>query len=318
MGIDGVRRLRHWGAVLGAGMALVLTPGPAGATTFSISGTVTSAATGQPLGNVCVGVYDSGGTFVGGNVTAADGTYGVAPGLPTGNYRVQFSGCQPSTQSYATTWYSSKATEGAATPVPVQGGQTTPNIDQALAAGGSIKGKVVADQLGRPPLANVCVQATEGAFHWTGFSGTDGTYVIVGLNTGSYTVEFNACGSPTAPYRVQWYDHQSLQADATPVAVTVGRTTRHIDGALLRLPPAPVITHISPTSGPVGTVVTISGRHLAMATQVAFDDGVWPVTPLTDTVSQITVSVPNRSASGVLEVTTPSGSTTSLETFTVT
>jgi hypothetical protein len=78
----------------------------------------------------------------------------------------------------------------------------------------------------------------------------------------------------------------------------------------------PTITSFSPTSGPVGTPVTVTGTNLTGATAIRFNG----VSASIGTVSatQITTTVPSGATSGPISVTTPGGTATSPGTFTVT
>jgi RHS repeat-associated protein len=79
----------------------------------------------------------------------------------------------------------------------------------------------------------------------------------------------------------------------------------------------PVITGFAPTSGPVGTLVTITGTGFAPGpTQVAFNGVAGVVRTLTAT--EITTTVPIEARSGPVSVTTPRGVATSAQPFTVT
>src|SRR5207245_526827 len=80
---------------------------------------------------------------------------------------------------------------------------------------------------------------------------------------------------------------------------------------------APTITSFTPTSGPVGTNVTISGTNFTGATVVTFN-GVRadPFTVTSATAIQDTV--PTGATTGTLSVTTPGGTATSASAFTVT
>ena len=78
----------------------------------------------------------------------------------------------------------------------------------------------------------------------------------------------------------------------------------------------PTIKTISPTSGPVGTVVTITGTGLTQTTKVTF--GGKTGTFIVNSDSQITATVPSTATTGKIVVTTPGGTATSSATFTVT
>ena len=81
-------------------------------------------------------------------------------------------------------------------------------------------------------------------------------------------------------------------------------------------PSPPTIVSFSPTSGPVGAVVIITGTNFSGATQVAFNGVVAGFT--VDSNTQISATVPSGAATGKISVTTPGGSVTSANDFTVT
>jgi len=80
--------------------------------------------------------------------------------------------------------------------------------------------------------------------------------------------------------------------------------------------PAPTISGFSPTSGPVGTVVTVTGTNLSGASSVTFNNQAASFSVITST--QINATVPNCSSSGQVRVTTAGGTATSSGSFTVT
>ena len=81
--------------------------------------------------------------------------------------------------------------------------------------------------------------------------------------------------------------------------------------------PAPTITSFTPTSGPVGTTVTVTGTGFTGVTAVMFN-GVAATTFAATNDTTITAKVPTGATTGTIAVTTPGGSVTSAETFTVT
>ena len=78
----------------------------------------------------------------------------------------------------------------------------------------------------------------------------------------------------------------------------------------------PVISSFSPTSGPVGTSVTITGQSFTGATSVSFG-GIKATSFTVNSDSQITATVPTGARTGRIFVTTPSGTVSSAGTFTV-
>jgi hypothetical protein len=79
----------------------------------------------------------------------------------------------------------------------------------------------------------------------------------------------------------------------------------------------PVISSIAPTSGPVGTQVTITGTGLTGTTKVTFG-GVKTTTFSVDSGTQITAILPTGAKTGKIAVITPGGTASSKAIFTVT
>jgi hypothetical protein len=71
----------------------------------------------------------------------------------------------------------------------------------------------------------------------------------------------------------------------------------------------PTITSISPTAGPVGTVVTVNGTGFTGATAVKFNGTAAGFT--VNSATQLTATVPAGATSGSITVTTPAGTATS-------
>ena len=78
----------------------------------------------------------------------------------------------------------------------------------------------------------------------------------------------------------------------------------------------PTITSFSPSSGPVGTVVTIKGTNLLGATKVTFNGVKGTVTE--DTATKLKVKVPIGATTGKIKVVTPDGSVKTATAFSVT
>jgi len=81
--------------------------------------------------------------------------------------------------------------------------------------------------------------------------------------------------------------------------------------------PASTLTAFTPGSGPVGTVVTITGTNFTGSTAVAFN-GTAAASFTVNSATQITATVAAGSTSGSISVTTPGGTVTSATSFTVT
>lgn len=78
----------------------------------------------------------------------------------------------------------------------------------------------------------------------------------------------------------------------------------------------PVISSFTPTSGPVGTPVTITGTGLTGATKVTFG-GVKATVFTVTSGTQVTATVPTGALTGKVKITTAGGTATSSGTFTV-
>lgn len=119
------------------------------------------------------------------------------------------------------------------------------------------------------------------------------------------------CSSPQA--------YSSLAVGTHSFLVTVGNSGGSNSAAfswtVTSPTPAPTVSGISPTSGPAGTSVTISGSGFSGATGVTFN-GV-PASFTVASPSSITTTVPAGATTGPMVVTGPAGSA-SAGTFTVT
>lgn len=204
----------------------------------SISGTVTGLATGKPVAEVCVdatsadGAYGEG--YLGGTVTAADGTYTVT-GLAADSYDVHFSPCGAASRRYFQEYYDGSSYQASATPVSVSAGENTTGIDATLKRGTTISGTVTAAATGRP-AEGVCVTAFVpggGAGAREATTSFEGTYTIEGLPPGTYNVKFSSC-ERSAGYVAQFYDGASSLASATAVKVTHEEEVEGINATLAK------------------------------------------------------------------------------------
>jgi hypothetical protein len=82
--------------------------------------------------------------------------------------------------------------------------------------------------------------------------------------------------------------------------------------------PTPMISSFSPTSGPVGTSVTINGTGFTGATAVTFGGVSAGTFSVNGAGTRITAIVPSGAVTGKITVTTPGGTATSATNFTVT
>ncbi len=162
----------------------------------SITGVVRGPS-GKPLANICViGVSTRGAgvVFIGGGIgptTNSRGAYRIS-GLAPGRYDVEFIPCSVNSR-YPDQWYRGRYSQSSATPVTVRPAATTSGIDATMTLGGTISGRVVSSA--GKPLKNICVFAYDSSFSQfgSGTTGKSGRYTMVGVATGSYSIEFSPC-----------------------------------------------------------------------------------------------------------------------------
>jgi hypothetical protein len=125
-------------------------------------------------------------------------------------------------------------------------------------------------------------------------------------NAGSFTVVNDTTITATVPNDATDGRIKVRNADGTATSSTAFNVTQA----------PPTITSFNPTSGPIGTSVTITGTRFTGATDVEFDDhnaGTFTV----NSGTQITATVPAGATTGPISVTTPGGTATSTSNFQV-
>ncbi|WP_353712913.1 carboxypeptidase regulatory-like domain-containing protein [Arthrobacter sp. K5] len=191
----------------------------------SISGHLTAAA-GVELGYVTVSVHSGSGKQYSSGRIGADGTY-LVRGLPSGSYKVRFSG---SYSGALEQWYSGAASAETATPVTLAEGQDLASVDATLVKGASISGTVTAPAGVDLNSLSVSVQSSDGSSWSNGNVEFNGSYTLRGLAAGSYKVRFSGYNSGTL---TQWYSGASSSESATPVILAEGQDLTGIDAALV-------------------------------------------------------------------------------------
>ena len=229
----------------------------AGAT---ISGTVTSAATGQPVREVEACAIVVGEGFAGCAATATNGTYTIerlAPGEYEVYFYAEYTGQNLLSQKYA------------GGTITLGTGEARTGINAALQTGGQIQG-TVRSAATNSGLAGVKVCLTEAAALRTLgclSTGSSGAYGFYGVWSASFKVVFSpelsdligaeASEYPESEeefrdsYPTQWWNGQGSFAAATPISVTAPATVTGID-ALLGTPPTS--TPATTSSPPVTAV----------------------------------------------------------------
>ena len=210
----------------------------------SISGTVVTAngtSTPTPIEGVQVFAEREQGGGGNGAVTGPDGTY-LIDALPAGKYRI---GVFAPDLGLANEFYDDKKEWHLADLVTVNTGTTTPSIDFALGAGGTISGTVTDGS--NNPVGGVFVHASDyntGDFGGGVSTSDDGTYAIRGLREGSYRVE--TWVPEDISLAREFYNDTTDWDLATPVDVTANGITANIDFSLA-------------TGGAISGTVTVEG-----------------------------------------------------------
>ncbi len=196
----------------------------------TLSGLVTDEANGVPIQRIWMHALDlSNGRWVGFKYpTDQDGSYKLGP-LPAGNYVVWAHTAQTGYVPEVYDNITGKAWN-LGTPVAVESLQDAPNINFALAIGGTISGHVYESD-NTTPIANLYVRALDATtkyFFSDVRTDADGHYTLNGLATGSYLVGTRVSNTGLN-YVDEWYDNVYNTDEATPVSVTVPDDTPNIN-----------------------------------------------------------------------------------------
>ncbi len=150
----------------------------------------------------------------------------------------------------------------------------------------------------------------------TGAAGT--VVVLTGTNlTGATAVAFGGIATSTFTVNNPTTITATVPAGATSGPITVITPNGNATTATpFQTTPAPTLTSTSPSSGKVGTAVTITGTNLTGATSLTFG-GIPAVGFQVTSPTTITATVPTGAGSGPLAVTTPGGNATSTASFSV-
>ncbi|MEA2453530.1 MAG: hypothetical protein QOG04_2240 [Actinomycetota bacterium] len=159
----------------------------------------------------------------------------------------------------------------------------------------------------------------------TSFSPTSGpvgtNVVITGTNfTGANRVEFNGTDATfTVNSATQITAAVPTGATDGPIAVTVPGGGTGTSSTNFDVTPAvtPTVSSFSPTSGPIGQSVVITGTNFNGATSVRFN-GTAATTYTVNSNTQITATVPSAATDGPISVVSSAGTGTSAASFDVT
>jgi len=132
----------------------------------------------------------------------------------------------------------------------------------------------------------------------TSFNTPAVTSVTIGGATATFTVVSDTSITTSVPC--------AAPVGAGDIIVNNGTASSNTaaDDFLVTASAAPTITSFTPTGGPVGTVVTITGTNFCGATQVLFNATVATSYTVVSATS-ITATVPTGATTGLIHVTTP-------------
>jgi hypothetical protein len=212
-----------------------------------ISGTVRDTH-GNPLQNIQV--FASHEEFFAEPVlTDAEGKYTLT-GLPKGSYKVQF--FPAFGQNFVPQYYNEKPSFAEADPVLVVEEETKQNINATLQEGGKISGTVTdaATHKGLP-FVSITASRTAGFEFFGGFAVTNanGEYIIVGLASGLYNLEFEQFSETGS-------GSEYITQTQNGIGVKQGSTTSGINVALIPLRP-------NNTGSPVASGTPSVGQKLS-------------------------------------------------------
>jgi len=223
----------------------------------SLSGTVTSASGAVKDGRVTAYLKTADGWTYGRDaITDAQGRYLIA-GLLPGTYALRFDGADG--QNLVREWWNDKPTRATADTITLTGATAKTKVDAKLATGATISGTVTAPagtSLGWASVA--ALRKLSSGWEQVGYGSVNenGSYTIVGLGAGTYTLRFEG-EAPT--YTSEWWKDKITEATATTFSVAAGTAYAGYDATL-----AKPVASSRPTLG--GTVKVGSTLKIASGT----------------------------------------------------
>jgi hypothetical protein len=199
----------------------------------TIEGQVTNAANGQSIGGVKACAVNTDEAEPWDCVhTDANGHYEMTV-AEAGHFVVEFT-VPPHSPYVALTYYGGKYSKAEATVLTIASGSVTAGVDLHLQEGGRVRGSVISAS-SKQPVEGVEVCARESSAQCT-TTNAAGEYVISGLATGEYTIQFAFNGSGGERYFApEYYDNRYFLnsiSEANQVSVVTGQTASGIDDAL--------------------------------------------------------------------------------------
>ncbi len=194
----------------------------------TISGTITDAVTGLPIGGMDLDVFAFDQSFIGSINARTDSLGAYVLGVfPAGCYYVQ---ADPETTFYLPEFTSGDMFIGSATSICVDGTTPVTGADIAMDLGGKISG-FLTDAVNAAPVDSIDIDVFDlsGAFlgYADGMSLVDGSYIVGALPPGQYIVQ--ADPRVTQGYPDTYFGDVLGFKQAVPVTVGAGSTTAGAD-----------------------------------------------------------------------------------------
>jgi hypothetical protein len=296
----------------GAGLlnASAVTFGGVAAPGFTVNAAGTSLSVSAPVGTISGPVYvttpygvSNGLTFTGAPVITSFSPASGPAGTRVTVQGLNFVGANQVTFGTATTttFAVSSATQLSVT---VPSGAGSGAIQVRTPAGTAVSTTAYTIP---PPVLTALAPASGPAYTNVTITGTD-LSDVTGVTFNGVAASYFFANSAT-----------SISAYA-PTGVTTGPVVVTTPGGPsngLLFTAAPVLNSFSPTRGSPGTVVTLTGQNLTDASQVSFN-GVVAGSFSVVSATQLTATVPVGASTGPIRVTTPGGTGTSNNYFSVT
>lgn len=231
----GVRGLGALAVLTVVVLALGLASSARAASPGEISGKVTAAVGGGAISGIEVCAYSTseelGPEGFGCERTDSSGEYTIT-GLAAGDYDVEFSSQPESEPGYITQYWKDTTQYEDATPVTVNGGFITREINAALEEGGSITGQVESASGHTIEGIEACAYMPKGEGFGCAKTKSGGTYSITGLAQGKYVVEFSSPFDSGLDFVTQYWEYAAKASKATEVEVKPPDTVSDIDAKL--------------------------------------------------------------------------------------
>lgn len=251
----------------------------------AVGGRVLAASSDEPIAGIEVCAFEASeeaaaleevGLEEGGESctsTDADGEY-LIDGLSNGPMLIEFRSPSGGSLNYLTRYYDETGNIEEAQPVELTQGRLARGINARMSEGGRVSG-LVRELSGGSPLsgATVCAwpssaQATYGGACSQTRAG--GEYVIAGLASGEYEVQFIAPREGPARFLIgQYYDDAATAREAAAVQVTAGSNTQNIDAQLALGGEVSGTVTVAATGAPLPGVLVCALKSIERAVKCA-------------------------------------------------